>query len=205
VGKKSYLVAGLLAIVLLAGVAWYGLRSRDAPEPPIASSGGSESLDRSIEGVPYWLQNDPRWGSETIGGSDESMAAAGCTVTCAAMALAYLGHQTTPLDLCRELKARDGFTSQGYLVWDRVAALTNGAARVTFPPLTHATLDEAIREGQPVIAKVMLGERVPHWVLIVGKRGSEYLAIDPLNTDRETIRLSDRAARIHAVRVIRRA
>lgn len=54
-------------------------------------------------------------------------------------------------------------------------------------------------------AKIMLGGTVPHWVLIVGKDGPEYLVMDPLNGERTLLRLSDRSAKIYAVRVLRQA
>jgi hypothetical protein len=203
--KRIYLASAILALAALAGGAYYALRMRSVPDAPIPSSGGAADVTGTIGGIPYWLQGEPEWGDETLGGSGESMAAAGCTVTCVAMALTSLGHRVTPLELCRGLKARDGFTRQGYLVWAKVAELTNGGVRVAFPPLEYASVDDALRRERPVIAKIMLGGRVPHWVLVVGKRGSDYVVMDPLDANRSLVRLSDRSAHIHAIRVLERA
>ena len=178
--------------------------SRNVPEPPIASLGGSDSLDVQIDSIPYWLQYDPQWGNETIGGSNESMAAAGCTVTCVAMALSSFGYQTDPLRLCRDLKARNGFTEEGYVIWSTVESITNRKVAVEFPALRHDAIDAALPEGRPVLAKVMLRGTIPHWVLIVGKAGKEFLIIDPLNGQQTRLRLSERSEKIHSIRVLRR-
>lgn len=202
--KKRYLLLGLLGIAVLAGGVFYAARTRSISDQPIASSGGSLDINVQIDGLPYWLQNDPAWGNELIGGSNESMAGAGCTVTCVAMALSSLGYQATPLDLCRELKTRNGFTQQGYVIWGKIGELTGGAIGVEFPALTHDALDDSLRAGRPVITKIMLGRGIPHWVLLVGKQGSEYLVMDPLNVDKTLVRLSSRSAQIYAIRVLRR-
>jgi peptidase C39-like protein len=204
--KTSRILIGCVVATALAGAGWYLLHTRAAAEmPPIAASGGSEALEVQIEPIPYWLQNDLQWGAETIGGSYERMATAGCTVTCVAMALSSLGFQTSPLQLCRDLKAQDGFTAQGYLIWGTVESVTNHETRIEFPALTHGAIDAALLENRPVIAKIMLGGTVPHWVLIVGKDGPEYLVMDPLNAKRTLLRLSDRSSKIYAVRVLRQA
>lgn len=204
--KTSRILIGCVVATAIGGAGWYVLRTRTTAEmPPIASSGGSDALNVRIEPIPYWLQNDPQWGAETIGGSNERMATAGCTVTCVAMALSSLGYQTNPLQLCRDLKDREGFTGQGYLIWGTVGSVTNHETRIEFPALTHGAIEAALLENRPVIAKIMLGGTIPHWVLIVGKDGPEYLVMDPLNGERTLLRLSDRSAKIYAVRVLRQA
>ena len=60
--------------------------------------------------------------------------------------------------------------------------------------------DEALRKGQPVIAKVMLRNVIQHWVLIVGKRGTEYLVRDPLRAEMTT--LSAVATTVYAIRIL---
>jgi hypothetical protein len=133
------------------------------------------------------------------------MAAAGCTVTCVAMALSSLGYETNPLQLCRDLKGRAGFTDQGYLIWSAIGSVTNGGTRVEFPELTHEAIDTALKQERLVISKIMLGGTIPHWVLIVGKEGPDYLIVDPLNGERTLLKLSERSTRIYAVRILRRA
>ncbi|MBX7223569.1 MAG: C39 family peptidase [Blastocatellia bacterium] len=202
--KKTYLFVALAVIVLLlAGGAILFLRRKTPPSDPIPVQGGSAQASLALTGIPYFLQNDPQWGNQALGGSNESMAAAGCTVTCTAMALHTAGISLDPLQLCTALKQRNGFTQQGYLVWDTIGSLTNGKVRVEFPPLTHEAIETELAAKRPLIAKIMLAEKIPHWVLIVGKQGGEYLIMDPLNSDKTLLRLSTRTSRIYAVRVLR--
>jgi hypothetical protein len=202
--KKAYLLfgIGIITAALCAGA--YVRWTRNVPEPAIASFGGSDSLDVRIDSIPYWLQYDPQWGHETIGGSNESMAEAGCTVTCVAMVLSSFGYQTDPLQLCRDLKARNGFTEDGYVIWSTVESIANRGIAVEFPALRHDAIDALLHEGTPVLAKVMLRGTIPHWVLIVGKTGKEFLIIDPLNGQQSRLRLSERSEKIYALRVLRR-
>lgn len=202
--KKSrvLIVAILLGVVLVGGT--YLVLTRTAGQlPPIPSRGGASSVSLSVSNVPVYLQNDPQWGSDTIGGSNETMAAAGCTVTCTAMALTAIGYRIDPQRLNADLKQREGFTPQGYLIWGTVSEVTAGQAQVAFPLLTHEAIEEELAENRPVIAKIMLSERVPHWVLIIGKQGDEFLVLDPLNPAKQPIALSSRAKSIHAIRAIR--
>src|SRR5215470_4027601 len=80
--RGRLLIALALATVVLA-IGVQLLLKRRAPEmTPIPASGGSSQLNIRLENIPYYLQNDPQWGAETLGGTNERMAAAGCTVTC---------------------------------------------------------------------------------------------------------------------------
>lgn len=203
--KRIHFIIGLGFLAIIVVAVYYTTRTQSTPQNGIASSGGSDSLNVLIEEIPYWLQNDPQWSRETLGGSNESMAAAGCTITCVAMALSSLDVRITPLDLCRALKRRNGFTNRGHLIWEKIADVANSDITTDFPSLAHSSIDRALLAGRPVITKIMLGGRVPHWVLVVGKEGKEYLAIDPLNTDRLLVHLSDCSTTIYSIRVLRRA
>lgn len=202
--KRRHIAIGLFGIAALSTGVFLATRTRSNPDPPIASSGGTPDFDVVLDGIPHWRQNDPAWGREPIGGSDESMAAAGCTVTCVAMALSSMGHAATPLELCRDLKARGGFTRQGLVIWDKIGDITRGTIHVEFPPLTHDAIEASLHAGRPVITKILLGGRVAHWVLLVGKQAGEYLAVDPLSVGTTVVRLSTRSERIHAICVLRK-
>jgi ABC-type bacteriocin/lantibiotic exporter with double-glycine peptidase domain len=168
----------------------------------IPASGGNSQLNIRLENVPYYLQNDPQWGAETLGGTNERMAAAGCTVTCMAMGLSALGYPIDPLQLCKALKERSGFTENGLVVWNKVNEITNGKVKVDFPSLTHERIEAELQQNRPVIARIMLTDTITHWVLIVGKEGQEYLIIDPLNGAKTFLHLSDRTSKIYAIRVL---
>lgn len=194
------LLALLAVCVVVGGAAAIYLRPE--PEMPIAAIGGATDLDGVIPGITPWLQGDPAWGREPIGGSGEPMASVGCTITSTAMALQTLGHTLTPLELLRGLKQNAGFTPQGLIIWSALGPVTQNAVQVRFPPLSHESIDDALRRRKPVITRILLGGQIPHWVLTVGKQGPAYLAYDPLNEAGVPVQVSDLSSRIYAIRVL---
>ena len=201
--RRVFVLAGIALSGLAAGGVLL-LRQRSAGGEPVASVGGRSLTISGIGIVPYYLQNDPRWATETIGGTGGTMRAAGCTVSCIAMGVSALGHPMDPRDVCAALKRTSGFTGSGQVIWSAVGRITDGAVRIELPSLDYGVIDEELSEKRPVIAKIMLSETVPHWVLIVGKDGQEYLVMDPLNQEKRLVRLSGRSSLIHAIRVFRR-
>ena len=201
--RSVYLLAGLALLLLLAAGGVFLLGQRGAGGEPIRSVGGEPLAVSGIGPVPYYLQNDPSWATDTIGGSGESMGAAGCTVACIAMGVSALGTPMDPQEVCTRLKRVGGFTGSGQVIWSAVKEITGGAVRVELPSLSHGVIDRELSEGRPVIAKIMLSETVPHWVLIVAKDAQEYLVMDPLNQQKSLVRLSDRSDAIRAIRVFR--
>ena len=68
----------------------------------------------------------------------------------------------------------------------------------------HAVIDRALRNSQPVLIKVYIHGVVPHWVLVVGKVGAEYLMRDPLGEDGAIGNVSQYESKIFAVRILRK-
>lgn len=154
---------------------------------------------------PYYLQTDPEWKDEAVGGSREPLANVGCTVCCVSMAFSQLGTPVDPKMLNAELKGRNGYTKSGLLKWDVAAAASGNAIAFDLPGKpSHAAIDAAVQSGNPVIAKILLWESVPHWVLIVGKEGDDYLVKNPLCQERTFQKLSAVSATIQAIRIARR-
>jgi hypothetical protein len=153
--------------------------------------------------IPIYLQNDPRWKNELIGGSQQPLGTVGCTICCVSMALAYYGIDLPPLQLNELLKANNGYTSQGWLKWQTVSQLTYSQIdfMISDQPRT-AMIDAALQLGQPIIAKILLYGIFPHWVLIVGKNGPDYLVKDPLGDGKSLNQLSHQQ-RIYAIRVVK--
>jgi hypothetical protein len=56
----------------------------------------------------------------------------------------------------------------------------------------------------PFASAILLPSGAPHWVLVVGKEGEEYLIEDPLVPKPQVIRLGERARTVLAVRVLGR-
>ncbi len=198
---KKVLVVVILAsmVAAIVGVKWW--RSRTSK--PVLSTGGMSMQMASIGSIPFYLQGDPDWASLAIGGSGESMAAVGCTVTCISMGLSGLGYGMTPAEVCEDLKTNGGFTNNGYVIWKKIGLLTNGAVEMEPIKLSHERIDRELGAGRPVVAKVMLGGTIQHWLLIVGKQDLEYLAMDPLNPSRQHVPVSKLSNMIYAIRVFR--
>ena len=154
--------------------------------------------------TPHYRQRDARWEKETLGGLGESLARVGCTVCSLAMALDYHGVKLTPKELNAFLKTNDGYTARGWLRWDAVAKVSRG--QVTMDYLGRPgfeVIDRALKNHQPVIAKVLINGIIPHWVLIVGKEGTDYLMRDPLGDEQTIGRVSDYGSKLYAVRILR--
>jgi hypothetical protein len=154
--------------------------------------------------APIYLQRDPRWGRQSIGGSGESIADVGCALCCVSMGLAHLGIDLKPDELNTRLKKNDGYTERGWLKWETVSEITGNIVMVIEPEQpSFELIDTALRRGQPVVAKVMLPREIFHWVLIVGKREGEYLVKDPLGSGRSIDSLASFGSEIHAIRIIK--
>jgi ABC-type bacteriocin/lantibiotic exporter with double-glycine peptidase domain len=161
---------------------------------------------RLPESGPRFLQRDPKWSGEKLGASQETLGEVGCTVCNLAMAANALGEQTNPRDLNAMLTQRGGFTKDGWLVWGHVAKVFGGRVEaVVSDRPSHAAMDGALKRGEYPIVKILLWEMVPHWVVVIGKEGTEYLVRDPLEDTAEPLRLSGQAGRIESVRYVRRA
>ena len=176
-------------------------QKRTTSRAVIATTGG-EPLQIGPLQTPHFMQTDPGWAKEQIGGSREPLSKVGCTICCVAMVLNGYGVNLNPHELNEALKQADGYTKDGLLKWDSVATVSNGKVRAAYigAPNTQE-IESALKSGHPVIAKVMLSNVVQHWVLIVGKSGTEYLVRDPLK--RHLINLSAVADNLYAIRILK--
>ena len=120
------------------------------------------------------------------------------------MALDYYGVKATPRELNDFLKQNDGYTIRGWLKWNAVPRFTGDKVVMDYIGApTHVRIDRALRANQPVIAKVFINGIIPHWVLIVGKDGGDYLMRDPLGDGKTIQRLSEYGSKIYAIRTLR--
>lgn len=154
--------------------------------------------------APIYLQRDPRWANELIGGSKERLSAVGCTISAVSMALAHYGIVLPPDKLNGALKMNDGYTSAGWLKWAAISKVTHQNIFVEIPrSVTHTEIDKALQANQPVIAKILLYRTVPHWVVIIRKTEQEYLIKDPLGNGKDLELLSKFNSPIYAIRIIK--
>jgi len=190
----------LLALAVCAAGAFWYLRGRNSP--PIAAAGGAPFANFTALATPHYLQRDPQWGNDTIG-SGETMAKVGCAVSSLAMALEHYGVSFTPKALNDALKANGGYTRRGWILWGAVSKLSAGkvAVRILDRP-AHGDIDAALRAGHPVLVKVFINRVIPHWVLVVGKDGADYLMRDPLNDAKTLTEVATYHSDIYGVRII---
>ena len=195
---RLHLLIVLVILAVVLAFVWY--RRLNAPTSPGPSA--TEASD-SPAGLIY-LQTDPRWRNDEIGGSGERLESVGCVVCCICMALEQRGVHLNPRQLNELLKVSDGYTKQGWVKWNTVSKVTGNKIAFQIPETPNpALIDSALKDGRQVIAKVLIGKSVPHWVLIVGKEGSEYLVKDPLGNGRTLEKLSKYKSGIQAIRIVK--
>ncbi len=203
--KKILCVFVLLLVLAILGVAVWKERQSPVPPSTISSRGGSELLILNADVDPYYLQGDSRWAAETIGGSGESIGRVGCTLCSVAMAVSDLGMEIEPPVLNQKLIEGSGYTERGWMIWGAVAPATDSFAEVVYcNEPTHRRIDECIQRGEFPIVKIFLPGPIPHWVVVVGKEGNEYLVKDPAEKSRKIVKLSDCGAHIYSLRYVRK-
>ncbi len=166
---------------------------------PLASVGG-EPLSVCIDVMPY-LQLDPTWRAEKMGNSNGSLGRYGCTVCATAMALTSQGNPINPSELNRVLTEQGGFTASGLLIWASIKEASEDRFGIRIVDrCSHAYLDNQLKAGNPLIAKVLYENRIWHWVLITGKEGDRYLMHDPLGIGVKHEVMEEEFPQIYAIR-----
>ena len=136
----------------------------------------------------YHSQQDPQWKQDILGFGDpgDTIGYVGCALTSVAMLLSGHGYAETPKTLNQKLKNVSGFVSAG-IRWGAVSQIYPNVTLKAFIPCSTsdaplAQIDAAIAAGQPAIVQV---DRSPadgiqtHWVVLYGKKGDDYLMLDP--------------------------
>jgi hypothetical protein len=203
VTRKRVLVGLFLVVAVLAApFAWRALRERLNAIP----ARGGVIFTMTPLTTKHYLQHDPAWKDDTIGGSGERLERVGCTVSSLAMAFDRYGVKATPKELNDFLKANEGYTLRGWLKWNAVSQFAGGKVEMDYiGHATHARIDAALRRQQPVIVKIFISGVIPHWVLVVGKEGDDYLMRDPLDESKSVKRLSEYESKIYAMRTLKAA
>ena len=136
----------------------------------------------------YLSQQDPKWKSDILGFGDpeDTIGYVGCALTSVAMLLSGHGHSETPKTLNQKLKNAQGFVSAAIRwgsvsqVYPNVTVRSNISCTTTPAPLE--LIDAAIAAGQPAIVQVDSSPASgiqTHWVVLYGKKGDDYLMLDP--------------------------
>jgi len=136
----------------------------------------------------YYSQQDPPWKNDILGFGDPSdtIGRVGCALTSLAMLLSGHGYPETPKSLNQKLKNLNGFVGAG-IRWGVVSQIYPNVTLKAFIPCSTsdaplAQIDAAITAGQPAIVQVDYSNEPgiqTHWVLLYGKKGDDYLMLDP--------------------------
>ena len=127
--------------------------------------------------VTQFSQRDPRWSSDVMGKSGNTLGLYGCLVTGLASVLADWGHSVTPASLNQFLSENGGYTSDGRLVFKSVEQFgVKFVERVVCytTPAPIDKLERALLSGEAVLTMVdfkPLGSVQQHWVRLLSLTG----------------------------------
>ncbi len=153
---------------------------------PISGCGGLPFFGRVEIAVPVFFQEDSRWSNVPLGSDTSSettpdtIGSAGCALSSAAMVLSFYGVNLDPKKLNKYLIAHNGYESTAWLKWEVAATYPPGIAEHMYEDLpSYGLIDWNLLKGNPVIVRIRRATGRTHFVVIVGKRGLDYLVRDP--------------------------
>ena len=136
----------------------------------------------------YLSQQDSKWKSDILGFGDPSdtIGYVGCALTSVAMLLSGHGYAETPKTLNQKLKNVQGFAGAS-IYWGAVSQICPHVTVKSRISCTNSDaplhlIDAAIAAGQPAIVQVDHSNAPgiqTHWVVLYGKKGDDYLMLDP--------------------------
>ena len=172
----------------------------------IAGSGGLPIPGEIVITVPHYRQADPRWKADLLGKTPGTLGGQGCAVASASMTLSHYGMSVDPAMLNRFLTDHEGYEGAGWIRWESAAEYSPGMVEKAYEDLpSYALIDGNLLEGNPVIVRIRRPDGITHFVVIVGKRGLDYLIRDPAAADDGTIYpLAELGVPIEAMRSYRR-
>lgn len=151
-------------------------------------------------------QDDPKWGTHTLGKTKDSLSEYGCTLTSVAIAASnLLKTEISPAEMNTRLTDVEGYTKNGLLIWRHVGTATNGKLHATMSTApSHETINRCMESGGYPIIKIDRDQRINHWVVIVGKSEGDYFIRDPRigNASDAPLPLSERSSYIYATRCV---
>lgn len=184
----------LVVLVLFGAIGWlyFSERARRDSEwrqewgrkqKELPSSGGKFFKERIVIDVPAFLQNDERWGNNSLGPSiTDTLGSHGCAVASTAMVLACYGVDTDPRRLNDFLSANEGYTPEAWLKWEVAAQLSPERVKFVYEDdPSYQLIDENLERRNPVIIRLRYPPpgSITHFVVVCGKEGYDYLIVDP--------------------------
>ena len=191
-------------IVFLLALYLPGCRS--APPESIEAVHTSSNVVFTLPDNYAYRQDNPIWANDKIGDTEDSLMAYGCTISGVAMAASNLTQTNiTPQMLNRNLSNAGGFTDRGWLIWSKVAEVTDGKVTAEYYDTpSHENIRSCMDGGGYPLLKIHLPGQIVHWVTVVGNTQKQYLIRDPLSggPNDPPIELSERSDKILAVRCV---
>jgi hypothetical protein len=200
---RSILIRGIAAVFLLLFLIlltlWFWRH-------PLSPRGGLPFPVERLINVPQFFQADPNWSRDSLGDSPGTLGGEGCAVTSAAMVLQFYGMDLNPGRLNRFLKLSEGYEGRGWIRWEVAALFSPGVVEKAYEDLpSYALIDWNLLKRNPVIVRLRLPDGITHFVVIVGKRGVDYLIRDPAGRGGGAVYpLADLGVPIEALRFYRR-
>jgi hypothetical protein len=122
------------------------------------------------------------------------------------MTLSHYGMSVDPAMLNRFLTEHEGYEGAGWIRWESAAEYSPRMVEKAYEDLpSYALIDWNLLRGNPVIIRIRRPDGITHFVVIVGKRGLDYLIRDPAAADNGKIYpLAELGVPIEALRYYRR-
>jgi hypothetical protein len=148
-------------------------------------------------------QKDPRWASDPLGQSGDTLASDGCVVTSVAMALGNLGFQTNPKDLNKRLMETGNYTPRGWLIWNGVSEVTGGKAQAHYyDTVSEPLIAQCLARGDYPLVRFILPNGRSHWAMVLGRSQNGFHMRDPLRTSRTPLVFPRDASAFKSLRCI---
>ena len=201
--KQTFILLFVLAILLVLLTAY---KKSGTLQTKTAQIRPTSNLALALPDNYAFRQDDPKWGSRTLGKTNDSLSEYGCTLTSVAIAASnLLKTKISPAEMNTRLTNSGGYTKTGLLKWGHVSTVTNGklhAAMSTSP--SHEAITQCMQDGGYPIIKIDRDARINHWVVIVGKSEGDYFIRDPRagQSGDAPLPLSSRSSHIYAVRCV---
>jgi len=171
----------MLRVFLILSVALLLVSCGTTPLPPETQAGLPPDYPASVIPVPQvtpaprgslslpdrsaFYQKDTRWASERLGRSSDTMGS----------------DETNPSDLNARLTQSDGFTKNGWLIWDGIRKVTGGrAAAQYYDNVSEETINNCMRRGDYPLVQFYLKNGRSHWAMILKRDARGYHMRDPL-------------------------
>ena len=200
--RGARIVAAAVAVLVLVAAAlgaWYVARAY------LTKTRGVE-LHASVEVAPgdvvVFLQSDPEWADEAMGGTRFRMGGSGCLVSCIASALCAMGVETDPGQVNAAFTAAGVYDAEANVVWKHIGRAFPGVGYRYTRVFDGRRIEADLRAGlRPLLGVRYLGGGAQHWVEVVGSHDGDFLVMDPLARERKPIPLS-RHGRVFYYRVL---